>query len=100
MASRDEFWRLFYAATRPADDIAEVWKAGAVPDGVEVTMFGTRSFGDGDPLHHYLECNFEPGLKKEAKRAVAELSRRLGVPIADIRNVEHERIWEDISEPE
>jgi hypothetical protein len=27
------------------------------------------------------------------------LSRRLGVAIVDIRNLEHERIWEDISEP-
>jgi hypothetical protein len=31
---------------------------------------------------------------------VLELSNRLGVAIAEVRNLDHDRIWEDITSPQ
>jgi hypothetical protein len=98
-AASDEHWRRYHAATRPADDVFESWKVDAVPAGVKIDAWGTRSLGGGDPLHHHLECSFEPPLEAAAKRAVAELSQQLGVAIQDVRNLDYDRIWEDLSQP-
>jgi hypothetical protein len=34
-----------------------------------------------------------------AKRLILDLSRQLGVAITEVRNLEYQRIWEDISLP-
>jgi hypothetical protein len=97
-AAHDEYMRRFAAFTRPADEIFEAWKVAAVQIGLQVGL-GTHSLGGGDPLHHELECSFEPALEAAAKRAVAELSQRLGVAIRDVHNLEYDRIWQDLSAP-
>jgi hypothetical protein len=99
-ARSDEYRRRFAAATRPADDIVESWKPAAEQIGLQIRAFGASSAGGDDPLHHELSCSFELDVAPAAKRLVLELSNRLGVAIAEVRNLDHDRIWEDITSPQ
>jgi hypothetical protein len=98
-AAQDEYLRRFAAVTRPADEIFDSWKVAVERIGVRIDAWGARSLGGGDPLHHHLECSFEPALEAAAKSAVAELSQQLGVAIRDVHNLDYDRIWQDLSRP-
>lgn len=84
---------------RPANEIIEAWTAAAKEQGVKVTSVGMHRAGWDDPMHHELSCSFDPRIEPVAKRLVAELSHELDVAISEVRNLEHERIWEDIGRP-
>jgi hypothetical protein len=92
----EEYWQRVGAATRPADEIVESWRSTAEPLGLQFRGFGLASEA-GVPMHHVLSCSLEPAIEPVAKRLLLELSGRLDVAIADVRNLEHDRIWQDIS---
>jgi hypothetical protein len=85
------------AAMRPAQVIIDAWKAEAEVAGLRVRSIGTHSAGTGDPLHHEIGAAFDPADEAVAKALVADLARRLGVGIREVRNLEADRIWPDLS---
>jgi hypothetical protein len=93
----EEYARDRDAAIAPATAIIDAWRIEARQAGFTVSTVGTRSAGRGDPLHHVVGGSFDPAIEPTAKRLVAELAARLGVPIAEVRNLENVRIWEDLS---
>lgn len=93
----DEFRRRWAEAMRPADEIIELWRAMASSAGFSVTGAGTHRSGWGDPLHHEISGSFDPSIGAGAKRLVADLAARLGTPITEVRNLEYERIWDDLT---
>jgi hypothetical protein len=82
---------------RPAQVIIDAWKAEAEVAGLRVRSVGTHSSGTGDPLHHEIGAAFDPDREAVAKALVADLARRLGVGIREVRNLEADRIWPDLS---
>jgi hypothetical protein len=84
---------------RPGDDMIQSWRVAAKEAGFNVGGYGTHSAGRGDPLHYEISGSFDPAIEPVARRLVAELSARLGVAITEVRNLEHERIWEDLTIP-
>jgi hypothetical protein len=95
----DEHTRRQAEALRPADDIIAAWRVDAQPRGVKVSAIGIHSSGRGDPLHHEIAVTFDPANEPAAKAAVEDLARRLGVGIREVRNLEDEPIWTDLSNP-
>jgi hypothetical protein len=81
----------------PADEIIESWRATASSAGFFVTGVGTYRSGSGDPLHLEISGSFDPSIDADAKRLVADLAARLGTPITEVRNLEYERIWDDLA---
>ncbi len=85
------------AAMRPAQAIIDAWIAEAETAGLRVRSVGTHSAGTGDPLHHEIGVAFDPAREADAKALVEDLARRLGVAIREVRNLEADRIWPELS---
>ena len=99
-ARLDDYWQRFAEVMRPANESFEAWRPAAERAGLLACRLGHASGTGGvPPLHHELTCSFEPSLEPTAKRLVLELAEQLGVAIADVRDLEYERIWVDISSP-
>lgn len=98
-AAHDAYRPLLDEVMRPANEIIESWRAAAKELGVHVAGIGMGRAGWDDPMHHELSCSFDPNIEAVAKRLVAELSERLGVAVAEVRNLENDLIWEDIGHP-
>ena len=97
MRLMSEYQRRWNEAARPADEIVEAWRSEAKAAGFSVSGVGTHRSSYDDVYHHELSGSFEPGDEALAKRLVADLSARLGVAITEVRNLEYERIWEDLT---
>jgi hypothetical protein len=82
---------------RPAQAIIDAWSAEAEAAGLRVRSVGTHSAGTRDPLHHEIGAAFDPAVEADTKALVADLARRLGVGIREVRNLEADRIWPDLS---
>ena len=97
MRLTSEYQRRWSEAMQPADELIGSWRATAKEAGFSVTGVGTQSSERGDPVHHEISGSFDPANEAAARRLVEELSARLGVGITEIRNLEYERIWDDLT---
>jgi hypothetical protein len=92
-----EYHRRWDAVMEPANAIIESWRVAAMQAGITVASVGRQSAGQGDPVHHVVSASFDPAIEPTARRLVAELAARLGVAIREARNLENERVWDDLS---
>ena len=93
----EEHRRRTDAVMEPANTIIAAWRAEAEPQGVKIASVGIHSSGDGDPLHHEIAISFDPANEPVAKALVADLAMRLGIGIREVRDLEDERIWGDLT---
>jgi len=97
--AHEKYAQRFKEVMRPADEIIQSWRTKAANFGLRVGGVGTHRESYGHPYYHQLSCSFDPAIEPVAKRLIVDLSRQLGVAITEVRNLEYERIWEDISIP-
>jgi hypothetical protein len=97
--AHEKYAQRFKEVMRPADEIIQSWRTKAANFGLRVGGVGTHRESYGHPYYHQLSCSFDPAIEPVAKRLFVDLSRQLGVAITEVRNLEYERIWEDVSIP-
>jgi hypothetical protein len=97
--AHEAYAKRFEEVMRPADEIIQSWRTKAANLGLKVGGVGTHREAYGHPYYHQLSCSFDPSIEPVAKRLIVDLSMQLGVAITEVRNLEYERIWEDISMP-
>ena len=85
------------AVLEPAVDVIDRWSERARAQGVGVRSQGVVGDGSTGEFHHEVSITFLFEAEPTARRLVLDLAGALGVGVAEVRDLEHERIWEDMT---
>ena len=76
--------------------VVDRWVAGLPVDGLTLRSYGRVRTSADEPMHWEISIEFRPETEDVVKDLVVSLAADLRIGIRECRNLEYERVWDDV----